>query len=369
VTAFSRTIDDWVRELAPFGKEANVRRALRSLYRLEASAAWELPELGADLARELERQRVRADLPLVHEISQGEDGTEKLLVAAAGGKVETVLIPEVRREASMVKMNASLGHTLRDRSRRPRRAAGCISTQLGCAVGCTFCASGLLGLARNLTASELVGQVLLLRGRARARGHLLATVVFMGMGEPLHNTDELVLALTNLTDPWGAGYGASLLTVSTVGVTAGMERLARLGPRAPNLALSLHAPDDATRARIIPLPRLPGAREALQAGRDYARATRRFVTVSYVLLDGVNDSPEQADELSRLLEGSGFHVNLIPWNAVPGLAFAPSPRERAQAFWERLRARGTSCHFRKARGAKADAACGQLRRRDAGATA
>jgi len=212
-----------------------------------------------------------------------------------------------------------------------------------------------------------VAQVLLLRRRAHERGYLLATLVFMGMGEPLHNTESVLRSLEMLTDRWGAGFGPSTITVSTVGVVPGIERLAALGARAPNLALSLHAPDDETRSRIIPMKNLSSPREALLAARAFQEATRRFVTVSYVLLDRVNDSLEQADELAVFLEGSGFHVNLIPWNEVEGLAFAPSPRERAQAFWSRLRERGIACHFRKSRGAERDAACGQLRRAEAGA--
>lgn len=356
----------WARELAPFGAPGNVLRALNAVYRGHTSEPWRLPDLGPRLAGELERRWRPAELPPVVTRTASDDGTEKLLVATRSGAVEAVLIPDVRREESKLHMRRALsaGVPERDRSTKPRRAAGCISTQVGCAVGCNFCASGLLGLAKNLSAAEIVAQVLLLRAAARERGLLLATLVFMGMGEPLHNTENLLLALECLVDRWGASYGPGTITVSTVGVVPGIEQLAGLGAKAPNLALSLHAPDDATRARIIPLKNLSTAAEALEAAKRFEAVTRRFVTVSYVLLDGVNDSPEQADALGELLRDTRFHVNLIPWNAVAGIPLAPSPKERAQAFWQRLRDRGVSVHFRKARGTEADAACGQLRRRE-----
>ncbi len=358
----SKTPGQWASELSAFGTKENVLRAVRAVYRLETEEPWRLPDLGAALAGELERLEARPVWPNIIKRTESDDRTEKLLVETRMGAVETVLIPHVRTETSKLKMRTTLGGPERDRSKKPPRAAGCISTQVGCAVGCRFCASGLLGLARNLDAADMVAQALLLRRRARERGYHLATLVLMGMGEPLHNTENVLAALECLTDSAGGELGASLITVSTIGVLEGIAALARLGRQAPNLALSLHAPDDETRARIVPMKNLARARDALAAAREFARATRRFVTVSYVLLDGVNDSLEQASALAELLEGTGFHVNLLPWNAVPELPFAPTPRERAQEFWERLRARGVAVHFRKARGADARAACGQLRR-------
>jgi 23S rRNA (adenine2503-C2)-methyltransferase len=185
----------------------------------------------------------------------------------------------------------------------------------------------------------------------------------MGMGEPFHNTDAVLAALHNLVHPWGGEWGTSQVTVSTVGVVAGIERLAREGPRV-NLAVSLHAPDDATRARIVPLaPRLAPVADVVRAASDYARATGRFVTVSYVLLDEVNDDVDRAVALAALLRGTAIHhVNLIPWNEVPGIPFRASPRERVSAFLARVRAEGIPVHVRRARGGREDAACGQLAR-------
>lgn len=359
VPLFDVAIERWVEALSTHGPPAEVRRAVRAAYRGEAA-----PGLSRALARALEAA-APPRLPAVREATVAPDGTEKLLVGLADGRaVEAVLIPQVRREASRAHMRAALAPGARPRPGRPPRASGCVSTQVGCGVRCAFCASGREGLVRNLSAGEIVAQALLLRARARARGLHLGGLVVMGMGEPLHNLDALQVALGNLVSPWGGELGPSGITVSTVGVVEGLERLAREGP-AVNVALSLHAPDDATRARIVPLaPRLPPVRDLLAAAGAYARATGRFVTVSYVLLDGVNDAPAQAAALADLVVGSGVHhVNLIPWNEVEGLGFAASPPERARAFFERLRAAGVPVHLRRARGAAADAACGQLARR------
>jgi 23S rRNA (adenine2503-C2)-methyltransferase len=363
---FDRPLELLVTELRAHGPETNVRRALRALYRGEVTRAGELDAFSDRLARAFDERGVVRVLPEVVRESASPDGARKLLQRLDDGKtVESVLIPEVRTARSRDHMREALAQPLGRRARgvRPERASGCVSTQVGCGVGCGFCASGLEGLGRNLTSGEIVSQALALRDRSRELGRHLATVVFMGMGEPLHNTDAVLGALSNLTSPWGGELGPSQITVSTIGVVSGIERLAREGP-AVNLAVSLHAPDDETRARIIKLaPRLPTAREIVAAASDYARVTGRFVTISYVLLDGVNDDLERARELAALLRGTAIHhVNLIPWNEVPGLGYRPSSRERAYAFFARLREEGLPVHFRKARGTESDAACGQLRR-------
>jgi 23S rRNA (adenine2503-C2)-methyltransferase len=360
-----RSIADWQALLADVAPAPVVGRALRAAWRREVEHPADADGVPKALRAALRERAGPLALPAVREETRADDGTEKLLVALQDGRaVESVLIPDVRKDASRARMRALLTPDARPRGERPKRAAGCISTQVGCGVRCTFCASGREGLVRNLTAGEVVAQALLLRARAAARGYHLATLVVMGMGEPLHNTDALLPALRDLCSPWGGEWGPTCLTVSTVGVPEGLEALAREAC-APNIALSLHAPDDPTRARIVPLaPKLPPVRELVAAASRYAQATRRLVTVSYVLLDGVNDDPAQADALAALLEGSAVHhVNLIPWNEVDGLRFAASRGDRAQAFFERLRAAGRAVHLRRARGADQDAACGQLAKR------
>lgn len=270
----------------------------------------------------------------VVEVQTSADGTGKWLLALADGRrVETVLIPE-----------------------RSRRTV-CISTQVGCPMGCVFCASGVGGLVRNLTPAEIVEQ--LIRVQAHLGGRA-SHVVLMGMGEPLLNLDAVAQAIRVWTAPEGLAFSPRRITVSTAATPAGIERLAalRLGVQ---LAISLHAPDDLARGRLV--PGSPAGRTAalVAAGARYARATGRDVTLEYVLIAGENDAPEQAEALAALAAGGHLHVNLIPLNPVghrPDLR-APSGL-MARAFLGRLRARGVAATLRTRRGEDIAAACGQL---------
>jgi 23S rRNA (adenine2503-C2)-methyltransferase len=266
------------------------------------------------------------------------DGTHKLLLDLHDGKqVECVLIQEENRRTV------------------------CISTQVGCGMGCVFCASGLNGVARNLTAGEILEQLVRVRNLT-ALGERLTHVVVMGMGEPLANLDSLLAALEAAGDPAGLGIGARHVTISTVGLPAKIRRLAESGKQY-HLAVSLHAPNDALRNRVVPTNEKIGLRAILEAADDFFRTTGRQVTYEYILLGGLNDTVSHARELGRLLHGRKAHVNLIPWNAVEGLPYRePTPDGRA-AFIAALRQAGVSVTVRKRRGADIDAACGQLRRR------
>jgi len=367
-------LETWLRAWAAHGPPDHARRAARAAYRGEP--AWATPGLARRLRRHLEAARPAVPAPPVLREREAPDGVVKLLLGLdptrGGGAVETVLIPEARSARSRAHMQAHLAPgARRPLARRPRRAAGCVSTQVGCGVGCAFCASGLDGLARNLRPSEIVAQALHLRRAATARGLHLGSLVLMGTGEPFHNLDGVQVALANLTDPAGAQFGPGQLTVSTVGVPAGFERLAAAGP-AVDLAISLHAPDDALREELVPLARrLPRIDELLRLGAAYALRTRRKVTISYVLLGEVNDGLDQARALARRVRAHPglSHVNLIPFNPVPGLAFARPPAERAYGFAAVLREAGIPTHVRKTRGAEAEAACGLLRRRSGPAPA
>ncbi|MGE0709317.1 MAG: 23S rRNA (adenine(2503)-C(2))-methyltransferase RlmN [Planctomycetota bacterium] len=358
-----RPLAEWLAEWRALGPLEQVRGLTMGLYRGEA-AVWERPSLARGLRERLRRLRPRVELPPLLARRETPDGSEKLLLETSRGRVEAVLIPETRSPRSRAWMQERLApDARRSLSRRPPRASGCISSQVGCAVGCTFCASGLEGLVRNLAPRDLIGQALWLRRRAAARGYHLGSVVVMGMGEPFHNLAALRVALGNLIDEWGGRFGANHVTVSTVGVPAGIEALRAEGPRV-NLALSLHASDDQTRAELVPLARrLPPLEELCALGAAYAREARRTVSISYVLLDGRNDAPSQARDLGRLLLAHGLpHVNLIPWNEVPELPEHRAPRpERVAGFLEVLRAAGLLAHVRITRGAEAAAACGQLR--------
>jgi 23S rRNA (adenine2503-C2)-methyltransferase len=272
------------------------------------------------------------------------DGTVKLIVGLrSGGAVEAVLMPTATR---------------------PERAAGCVSSQVGCAMGCDFCASTKNGFDRNLEAGEIVEQVLHLGREAADSGRRLATLVFMGMGEPMLNLPNVVEAIRRVTDRRLPSLGRRHVTVSTVGVVAGIDALADSG-LSVNLAVSLHAPDDATRARIVPTNRRWDVASIVAATERYWRVTKRVPVIEYTMLDGVNDSLDQAHLLAKVLGRMRAHVNLIPYNAIgPGLSgttYRPPPAERMQRFLQVLRDARFSCHFRVTRGDEVNAACGQLR--------
>ena len=355
-----RPVSAWAAEWAALAPVDHVRRALRAVYAGEP--AWELPGLRRGLRCALEALRPALPTPPVCAERSAADGTRKLLLDLDPGRVETVLIPEARSAYSRAHQQAVGPAASRALERRPPRASGCVSTQVGCGVGCVFCASGLDGLVRNLTPGQIVAQAVHLRRLARADGLYLGNVVLMGMGEPFHNTDHVLVALENLTHPDALAIGVNHVAVSTVGVAEGIERLAREGP-AVNLVLSLHAACDATRQAIVPLAkRLPPVEELCRLAGWYARETKRRATISYVLLRGVNDDLAQARELARLATTHGVtHVNLIPWNPVEGLAYAAPARAAQDAFFGVLREAGVPVHVRRTRGADADAACGQLR--------
>lgn len=269
--------------------------------------------------------------------------TEKLFLKLEGGDgVEAVLIME------------------------GDRTTVCLSSQVGCPVGCGFCASGLLGLKRNLTRGEILDQFLEARRRARELGRRVTNIVMMGMGEPMLNYAAVVSSLEALNHPKGGGIGARHLTVSTIGLRKGVEKLAQEG-RQYTLAFSLHAPDDALRSRLIPFPGAMSITELVEGARLYLQDTGREVTFEYVLLDGVNCLPEHARELVRVLRGVRGTINLIPYNENPGLAFRrPSP-ETVDRFAESLRAGGLKVSVRKRKGHRILAACGQLRLREVAA--
>jgi 23S rRNA (adenine2503-C2)-methyltransferase len=260
----------------------------------------------------------------------------------------------------------------------PDRATVCVSTQAGCAMGCVFCATGRLGLLRNLSPGEIVEQVLWaarelrmlsskLRGADRGvdnstlntQNSKLTNVVFMGMGEPFANYDRWWCAVERLHDPQGFNMGARSLTVSTVGLAPGIRRLATEALPI-NLAISLHAPDDTLRSEMMPINRRYPIADLLDATREYISTTHRRVSFEYVLLQGKNDSPEQAAALADLLGGMLCHVNLIPWNPVPGTPLGRSERARVLRFQQALQERGVACTVRVERGVAIAAACGQL---------
>jgi 23S rRNA (adenine2503-C2)-methyltransferase len=267
------------------------------------------------------------------------DGTVKWLIGFQGGNaVETVYIPE------------------------PRRGTLCVSSQVGCALNCTFCSTGAQGFARNLTTGEIIGQVWL---AAQALGHerngqrRITNIVMMGMGEPLLNFDAVVAAMSLMRNDLGFGFAAKRVTLSTAGLVPGIYRLRESLDVA--LAVSLHSPIDEVRVGLVPLNRKYPIAELMQACRDYvSERHKRSVTFEYTLIDGVNDHPEHARKLVKLLRTVPSKLNLIPFNPFPGTNYRCSSAERIAQFQEIVMRGGLIATVRKTRGEDIDAACGQL---------
>ncbi len=273
--------------------------------------------------------------------TQSDDGTEKLLLQLAdGGQVECVL--------------------LRDRVRRTI----CISTQVGCGMGCVFCASGLDGVDRNLTTGEIVEQILRLQ-HLLADDERLSHLVVMGMGEPLANLDALLPALEESHRPDGLEISHRRITISTVGLPKSIERLARTNA-SYRLAVSLHAPNDELRNQLVPVNEKIGLTAILEAVDNYFAVSGRRLTFEYVLLANINDDPQHARQLSQLLRGREALLNVIPYNPVAGLPYQTPSHQRQTQFRQILEASGIRVHFRHLKGDRIDAACGQLRRSQAG---
>jgi 23S rRNA (adenine2503-C2)-methyltransferase len=241
----------------------------------------------------------------------------------------------------------------------------CISSQAGCAVGCPFCATGELGMERDLETAEIVDQVRHAARRLTVDGKHLTNVVFMGMGEPLLNLDRVLESIAALNDPRRLGLGARHITVSTSGVVPGIRRLTALGPQF-TLAISLHAARNALRDVLVPLNRRWPVEEVVAAAREHVEATGRRVTYELTMIDGINDTDLDADALAELLRGDLAHVNLIPMNAVAHTPWTGTPIPRVERFAERLRIAGIATTIRFNRGTEIGAACGQLAAEHAG---
>lgn len=242
------------------------------------------------------------------------------------------------------------------------RRTACIGSQVGCPVGCRFCASGLGGLRRNLTTGEIVEQVLHLSREAAADGGRLTNIVFMGTGEPLANYEAVLAAIRTINAPWGPNIGARKITLSTVGLPKQIRRLAGEGLQL-NLALSLHAPTDDLRRELIPWAKGISLDELAKACEYYFATTGREITLEYLLLGEVNDHRTHAEQLVRFARRFRCNVNLIRYNPVAELPYARPTGEAAATFQQYLRDRGVNSHLRTSRGLDIDAACGQLRRR------
>jgi 23S rRNA (adenine2503-C2)-methyltransferase len=331
----SDQLRDWFRQQGlPDYRAGQVRKWL---FQKRAAAFDEMTDLPAAL-----RQQLAADFQIwstqIAQHREAADGTEKLLLELHDAeRIECVLLRDDKEHCTV-----------------------CISTQVGCAMGCAFCATGLDGVIRNLTSGEIIEQMLRLE-QLLATDERLSHVVVMGMGEPLLNLDALLPALAIASDRSGLGIGARRITISTVGLPAGIHRLAQENCQY-HLAVSLHAATDALRNQIVPANRGFGIAAVLAAADAYFDVTGRRVTFEYVLLAGVNDQAEHARQLVKLLRGRPALVNLIPYNPVSGLPYrTPSPAVTGQ-FVELLTQGGLNVNIRYRKGDRISAACGQLRR-------
>lgn len=297
-----------------------------------------MTDLGIALRQKL-KLIAEIKLPEILHEQRSVDGTVKWLIGFRGGNaVETVYIPE------------------------PKRGTLCVSSQVGCALNCSFCSTGAQGFARNLTTSEIIGQVWL---AAQALGHerngqrKITNIVMMGMGEPLLNFDAVVPALSVMRNDLGFGFAAKRVTVSTAGLVPGIYRLRDTIDVA--LAVSLHSPIDEVRTGLVPLNRKYPIAELMQACRDFvSEKHKRTVTFEYTLIDGVNDHPEQARKLVKLLRTVRSKLNLIPFNPFPGTQYRCASQDRITRFQEIVMQGGLIATVRKTRGEDIDAACGQL---------
>ena len=328
-------------------KPSHAARVLRAYYANGGSVELALtPTLPEALQKRL-REEVAGSATVEAVRQVASDGTTKLLLQLGDARtVETVLMPDFRDD----------------------RAAGCLSSQVGCAMGCDFCATTKTGFERNLTSGEIVEQFLALRREAQAADRRLQTVVFMGMGEPMLNLSNVLEAVRRIADNRIGALGWRQVTISTVGIVPGIDALTASGFNV-NLAVSLHAADDVTRAQLLPMGKRFAIAEILAAADRFQSARGRPVTIQYCLLRGVNDSVEHARTLAAVLGKRRMHVNLLRYNptglSLRGISYEPSTDEAAENFVVELRASGVVAHFRRSRGKDIDAACGQLRRRRA----
>ncbi len=334
---YDLSMEDLTTALAAWGEPAyRARQIWHSLYRQLRSSPEEMSDLSIALRGRLAQSFRFSSLTALDSLRSKDGETEKLLLGLASGhQIETVLM------------------------RYERRRTACISTQAGCAMGCPFCATGQMGLQRNLSSGEIVEQVLLLARRLSQEEEHLTNVVLMGMGEPFHNYEASLQAIARLNDPQGFGFGARRFTISTVGLVPMIERFTRERHQV-NLAVSLHAATDELRDRLVPINRRYPLSRLIPACRTYVEHTRRRITFEWALIQGVNDGADQSQALAKLIAGMNCHVNLIPLNPTRGYEGQGATRARAEAFRDVLKRRGIPCTIRVRRGVDIQAGCGQL---------
>jgi 23S rRNA (adenine2503-C2)-methyltransferase len=346
-TLYDATLAELEQMMKQWGQPAfRARQLYRHLYINHTNDVADMTDLPNKLRQHLSDSTLCGNLqPVGHQTADNGKTRKVLFTTADGHQIETVLI----------------GY--------PDRTTVCVSTQAGCGMGCVFCATGKLGLQRNLTTGEIVEQAIWAARESRTMPADVGetfNIVFMGMGEPFANYDNWWAAVERLHDPNGFNLGARRMTVSTVGLVPGIERLAAAALPI-NLAISLHAPDDTLRNELVPVNRRYPIADLLQAAYNYTRKTHRRVSFEYVLMQQYNDQPDHAQRLVEQLKRFAkpkqtllFHINLIPWNPIPGTPLDSSSMQRVTHFQQIIQAAHIPCTVRVERGTGIAAACGQL---------
>ena len=374
----ARFPEEWATEVVRLGgRTFHGKQVFKWIHARGVTDASKMTDLPASLRERLAGAGLTGVLSIVSE-RRASDDTRKLLVGMDdGANVETVLIPRVSGGRSDLPSplpedgpfeDADAAAAVEDEDEEPGTGATkepfvpvtqCISTQVGCAMGCVFCASGVAGLKRHMRADEIIAQVLVGRSRLDANERI-RNVVLMGMGEPLHNYESTVRALRLLTHPDGIGLSTRKVTVSTSGLVPEIARLGEDFGGHIGLAISLHAADDETRSRLMPINKKYPLPVLMQALRAYPLPRRRRITIEYTLVAGKNDTVEEARKLTRLLRGLPVKVNLIPMNPIEASTLGPPDLAGVLAFQRVLVEAGYSCFIRRRRGDDVSAACGQL---------
>lgn len=320
-------------------KPYRAQQVLKWIHQIGVNDIERMSNLSKSLREKL-KSIAHIDLPEIAFEQLSDDGTRKWLLRLSDGNcIETVFIPEANRG------------TL------------CVSSQVGCALNCSFCSTAQQGFSRNLTVAEIIGQVWLavrhLSGESSRHDHTVSNIVMMGMGEPLLNFDNVVKAMNLMMDDFAYGFSKRRVTLSTSGIVPALQRLSEVSDVA--LAVSLHAPNDELRDRLVPINKKYPLFELLEACRNYFKGdNRRRITMEYVMLEGINDQPEHARQLVKILEGIPVKVNLIPFNPFPNTIYRRSSPVVIEKFKNILMKAGLNAITRKTRGEDIDAACGQL---------
>ncbi len=335
----SLTKEELERYLEQLGEKKFRARQIFSWLNKGVESFEDMTDLSKDLRQKLNDHSVIVQLDILKVQSSKKDGTRKYLFGLKdGNSIESVF------------MKYQFGNTV------------CISSQAGCRMGCEFCASTVGGLMRNLTAAEMIDQILAIE---RDTGEKISNIVVMGTGEPFDNYENLSKFIKNVHDKDGLFIGMRSITVSTCGLVPKMEEFAKHFPQV-NLAVSLHAPNDAIRNKIMPISKRYPMEELLKACTEHTETTGRRITYEYALIKGLNDSDRNANELASRLKGSNCHVNLIPLNRVAETGLSGTERTDAERFRELLEKRGIQATVRRELGSDIDAACGQLRLKNKG---